>query len=104
MAGVQEHLQQKPESAASDAHSEFDRGLEDFLCGHYDECMSFASCSSPTILGEEDEGEQLGRRRKRFDLDGDDSVEPSAATRQQSMILSRWATRQAQELITSHND
>lgn len=107
MAGVQQQqLQQKPERAAtaSDAHSEFERGLEEFMCGHYDECMSFASCSSPrttTTEGEEDEGEQLDRRRRRSDLDGDDLAEPSAARRRQSRILSRWAAHQAQEMITT---
>ncbi|GFP94257.1 hypothetical protein PHJA_001570200 [Phtheirospermum japonicum] len=74
------------------------------MCGHYDECMSFASCSSPrrTITeDEEDEGEQLLRRRRRSDLDGDDLAESSAARRRHSRILSRWAARQAQEMITT---
>ncbi|XP_042032678.1 uncharacterized protein LOC121779408 [Salvia splendens] len=105
MAGVQQQLQQKPESAASDAHSGFERDLGDFMCGHYDECMSFASCSSPrtttTTEGEEDEGEQLVRRRRRSDIDSDDLGEPSAVRRRQSRILSRWAARQAQEMITT---
>ncbi|KAK4385572.1 hypothetical protein Sango_2681200 [Sesamum angolense] len=104
MAGVQEQLQQKPESTASDACSEFERGLEELMCGHYDECMSFASCSSPrtsTTEDEEDEGEQLIRRRRRSDLDSDDVAESSAATRRHSRILGRWAARQAQEMITT---
>ncbi|KAL1532106.1 hypothetical protein AAHA92_32161 [Salvia divinorum] len=104
MAGVQQQLQQKPESTGSDAHSGFERDLGDFMCGHYDECMSFASCSSPRTTateGEEEEGEQLVRRRRRSDIDGDDLGEPSAVRRRQSRILSRWAARQAQEMITT---
>ncbi|KAH6838291.1 RING/U-box superfamily protein [Perilla frutescens var. hirtella] len=104
MAGVQQQSQQKPESVASDAHSEFERGLEELMCGHYDECMSFASCSSPgttTTEDEENEGEQLIRRRRRSELDGDDLAESSAARRRQSRILSGWAARQAQEMITT---
>ena len=75
-----EALQQKPASA--DAHSEFelDGGLEDFMRGHLDDCMSFASCSSArTQDGEDDEGDQLVRRRRRSDLEGDDLAESSAA-------------------------
>ncbi|KAK4431057.1 hypothetical protein Salat_0867700 [Sesamum alatum] len=104
MAGVQEQLQQKPESTSSDAPSEFERGLEELICGHYDECMSFASCSSPrttTTEDEDDEGEQLVRRRRRSDLDSDDVAESSAARRRHSRILSRWAACQAQEMITT---
>ncbi|KAG6410087.1 hypothetical protein SASPL_128135 [Salvia splendens] len=104
MVGVQEQLLQKPESAASDAHSEFEMGLEDLVYEHYGECISFASCSSPrttTTEGAEDEGEQLGRRRRRSDLDGYDLAESSPGTRRQSMILSRWATRQVQEMTTT---
>ncbi|KAL0322183.1 UNVERIFIED_CONTAM: hypothetical protein Scaly_2514700 [Sesamum calycinum] len=74
------------------------------MCGHYDECMSFASCSSPrtsTTEDEEDEGEQLVRRRRRSALDSDDVAESSAATRRHSRILGRWAARQAQEMITT---
>ncbi|KAI3458917.1 hypothetical protein Pfo_030972 [Paulownia fortunei] len=104
MAGVQQQLQHKPENMASDVRSEFERGLEELMCGHYDECMSFASCSSPrttTTEDEEDEGEQLVRRRRRSDLDGDDLAESSAARRRHSRILSGWAARQAQEMITT---
>ncbi|KAL0305292.1 UNVERIFIED_CONTAM: hypothetical protein Sangu_3040700 [Sesamum angustifolium] len=93
MAGVQEQLQQKPESMDSDACSEFERGLEELMCGHYDECMSFAFCSSPrtsTIEDEENEGEQLIRRRRRSDLDSDDVAESSAARRRHSRILGGW--------------
>lgn len=104
MAGAQQQLQQKSESMRSGVHSEFGRGLEELMCGHYDECMSFASCSSPrtpTTEDEEVEGEPLVRRRRRSDLDGDDLAESSAARRRHSRILSRWAARQAQEMITT---
>jgi hypothetical protein len=93
-------LQQKPES--TDACSDFERGLEEFMRGHLDDCMSFASCSSTrTPDDEDDEGEQLVRRRRRSDLEGDDLAESSAARRRHSRILSRWAARQAQEMITT---
>ncbi|KAL9165272.1 hypothetical protein ABFS82_06G160700 [Erythranthe guttata] len=105
MDDVRQQLQQKPESTENnDTHSEFERGLEELMHGHYDEYMSFASCSSPrttTTEEEEDEGEQLIRRRRRSDLDGDDLAESSAARRRHSRILSRWAARQAQEMITT---
>lgn len=93
-------LQQKPES--TDAHAEFECGLEDFMRGHLDDCMSFASCSSArTQDGEDDEGDQLVRRRRRSDLEVDDLAESSAARRRHSRILSRWAAHQAQEMITT---
>ncbi|KAG2723397.1 hypothetical protein I3760_02G169200 [Carya illinoinensis] len=93
-------LQQKPES--TDACSEFERGLEELVRGHLDDCMSFASCSSTrTPDDEEDEGDQLVRRRRRSDLEGDDLAESSAARCRHSRILSRWAARQAQEMITT---
>lgn len=93
-------LQQKPESA--DAHSDFDHGLDDFMRGHLDDCMSFASCSSSRVQDDEDdESDQLVRRRRRSDLEGDDLAESSAARRRHSRILSRWAARQAQEMITT---
>ena len=50
---------------------------------------------------EDDEGNQLMRRRRRSDLEGDDLAESSVARRRQSRILSRWAARQAQEMITT---
>ena len=93
-------LQQKPEPA--DAHAEFELGLEEFMRGHLDDCMSFASCSSSRAPDDEDdEGDQLVRRRRRSDLEGDDLAESSAARRRHSRILSRWAARQAQEMITT---
>ncbi|KAL1542355.1 hypothetical protein AAHA92_26459 [Salvia divinorum] len=104
MDDVRQQLQQKPESTENDTRSEFERGLEELMNGHYDEYMSFASCSTPrttTTEEEEDEGEQLIRRRRRSDLDGDDLAESSAARRRHSRILSRWAARQAQEMMTT---
>ncbi|XP_050386598.1 uncharacterized protein LOC126802923 isoform X2 [Argentina anserina] len=95
-----EPRQQKPESA--DACSDFESGYDEFMRGHLDECVSYASCSSPRNADDEDdEGEHLVRRRRRLDLDGDTLAESSAARRHQSRILSRWAARQAQEMITT---
>ncbi|GMJ11968.1 SUMO-targeted ubiquitin E3 ligase 5 [Hibiscus trionum] len=94
-------LQQKPDSS-NDATAEFERGLEELMRGHLDDCMSFASCSSNrNPADEDDEGDQLDRRRRRSDLEGDDLAESSAARRRHSRILSRWAARQAQEMITT---
>ncbi|KAJ6317401.1 hypothetical protein OIU76_013024 [Salix suchowensis] len=93
-------LQQKPEST-DDARMEFERGLEELMRGHLDDCMSFASCSSNRNVDEdEDEGDQLVRRRRRSELEGDDLAESSAVRRCHSRILSRWAARQAQEMMT----
>lgn len=102
MADVQQQLQQKPEST-EDARSDFERGLEELMRGHLDDCMSFASCSSTRNTEDEDDegGDQLVRRRRRSDLEGDDLAESSAARRRHSRILSRWAARQAQEMITT---
>uniref|UniRef100_A0A5B6Z7T1 RING-type domain-containing protein n=1 Tax=Davidia involucrata TaxID=16924 RepID=A0A5B6Z7T1_DAVIN len=100
MTDVQQ-LQQKPESTAN-VCTEFERGLEELMRGHLDDCMSFASCSSTrNAEDEDDEGDQLVRRRRRSDLEGDDLAESSAARRRHSRILSRWAARQAQEMITT---
>ncbi|GMG99450.1 hypothetical protein Nepgr_001290 [Nepenthes gracilis] len=96
-----QHLQQKPESAV-DARAEFERGLEEIMHGHLGECISFDSYSSARNTEDEDEeGDQLVRRRRRSDLEGDDLAESSAARRRHSRILSRWAARQAQEMITT---
>ncbi|CAL1374152.1 unnamed protein product [Linum trigynum] len=94
-------VQQKPESTTTnDTRAEFERGWEDLMRGPLDDCMSFASCSSPrTPDDEDDEGDQLVRRRRRSDLEGDDLAESSAARRRHSRILSRWAARQAQEMM-----
>ncbi|XAR52308.1 Ubiquitin--protein ligase [Bertholletia excelsa] len=101
MTDIRQQLQQKPESA-TDARTEFERGLEELMRGHLADCMSFASCSSPhNTEDEDDEGDQLVRRRRRSDLEGDDLAESSAARRRHSRILSRWAARQAQEMITT---
>ncbi|XP_044509182.1 uncharacterized protein LOC123228049 isoform X2 [Mangifera indica] len=94
-------LQQKPESA-TDICVEFERGLEELMRGHLDDCMSFVPCSSTRNNDDEDDdGDQLVRRRRRSDLEGDDLAESSAARRRHSRILSRWAARQAQEMITT---
>ncbi|PWA78667.1 zinc finger, RING/FYVE/PHD-type [Artemisia annua] len=77
--------------------------------GQLDDCMSFASCSSPRNTEDDEEGEggvggvgdQVMRRRRRSDLEGEDLAETSAARRRHSRILSRWAARQAQEMITT---
>ncbi|KAM7526843.1 hypothetical protein LguiA_016745 [Lonicera macranthoides] len=101
MNDVQQQVQQKPESTAA-VRAEFERGLEELMRGHLDECMSFESCSSPRNTEDEDEeGDQLVRRRRRSELEGDDLAESSAARRRQSRILSRWAARQAQEMMTT---
>ncbi|XP_039003555.1 uncharacterized protein LOC120130381 [Hibiscus syriacus] len=94
-------LQQKPESPLDDG-AEFERGLEELMRGHFDDCMSFASCSvSRSPDDEDDESDRLVRRRARSDIEGDDLAESSAARRRHSRILSRWAARQAQEMITT---
>ncbi|XP_010452342.1 PREDICTED: uncharacterized protein LOC104734456 [Camelina sativa] len=94
-------LQQKSESR-DDVRTEFERGLEEFMRGHLDECISFGSCSSVHNPEDEDEeGDQLVRRRRRSELEGDNLAESSAAQRRQSQIFSRWAARQAQEMITT---
>ena len=94
-------LQQKSESP-SDARAEFERGLEQLMRGHLDDCISFTSCSSTRNTEDEDEeGDQLVRRRRSSDLEGDYLAESSAARRRHSRILSRWAARQAQEMITT---
>ncbi|XP_076887108.1 uncharacterized protein LOC143537167 isoform X1 [Bidens hawaiensis] len=94
----------KPEST-TDSCSEFERGLEELMRGQLDDCMSFESCSSPRNDDDDDEseggGDLVARRRRRSDLEGDDLAETSAARRRQSRILSRWAARQAQEMITT---
>ncbi|KAL8136446.1 hypothetical protein V2J09_002447 [Rumex salicifolius] len=83
-----EHMQQKPE----DAHAEFERGLEELIRGQLGDC---------TEDEEEESGQLLGRRR-RSELEGDDLAESSSAIRRrQSRILSRWAAREAEEMITT---
>ncbi|CAN1258277.1 Protein neuralized [Linum perenne] len=95
-------VQQKPESTTNDAHVDFEGGWEELIRGPLDECTSFASCSSArTPDNEDEEGDHLVRRRRRSDLEGDDLAESSAARRRHSRILSRWAARQAQEMITT---
>ncbi|CAN4126512.1 unnamed protein product [Withania somnifera] len=102
MEDVQQQMQQKGESTGDDVRSEFERGLQELMCGHLDECMSYGSCSSVRNTEDEDEeSDQLVRRRRRSDLEGDDLAESSAARRRHSRLLSRWAARQAQEMITT---
>ncbi|XP_071706319.1 uncharacterized protein [Rutidosis leptorrhynchoides] len=102
MTDVQQKMLQKPESN-NQACSDFDRGFEELVRGQLDDCMSFASCSSPRNTEDDNDiegGDQLMRRRCRSDLDGgDDLAESSIARRRHSRILSRWAARQAQEMI-----
>ncbi|XP_073019920.1 LOW QUALITY PROTEIN: uncharacterized protein [Primulina eburnea] len=103
MAQAQQQVCRKPESTEGNARSEFQRGLEELMCQHHDECMSFATCSSPrtsTTEEEDDEVEQLARRG-RSDLAGVDSAESSDARRHHSRILTQWAARQAQDMITT---
>ncbi|XP_071734611.1 uncharacterized protein [Rutidosis leptorrhynchoides] len=105
MTDIQQQMLQKPESNTNnDACSDFERGFDELMRGQLDDCMSFASCSSPRNTEEDDEtegGDQLMRRRRRSDLEGDDLAESSIARRRHSRILSRWAARQAQEMITT---
>ncbi|KAK8969548.1 hypothetical protein KSP40_PGU007886 [Platanthera guangdongensis] len=93
------------------ANLEFRLGLEDLVRGHIDGCMTaLASCSSIRATDDEegagagsagDGVDQLIRRRRRSDLEGDDLAESSAAARRHSRILSRWVARQAEEMITT---
>ncbi|XP_074572670.1 uncharacterized protein LOC141829153 isoform X2 [Curcuma longa] len=46
--------------------------------------------------------DQIARRRRRSDLEGDDLAETSAAARRHDRILSRWAARQAEEIIINN--
>ncbi|KAE9612163.1 hypothetical protein Lal_00022247 [Lupinus albus] len=97
-----QHLQRKPEPEPAEARAEYECGLEEFMHGQLDDCISFASCSSSHAQDDdEEEGDQLVRRRRRSDLEGDDLAESSAARRRHSRILSRWAARQAQEMMTT---
>ncbi|KAJ0244212.1 RING/U-box superfamily protein [Hirschfeldia incana] len=87
-------LHQKPESMD---------GYEDYID---EDCISFESCSTvhnPDNNNDQEEDEQpLRRRRRSADLHqgGGGEVGESSAARQ-SRILSRWAARQAQEMITT---
>ncbi|KAJ4882424.1 RING/U-box superfamily protein [Raphanus sativus] len=82
-------LQQKSDSR-DDARAEFERGFEEFMRGHLDDCISFGEDED-----DHDGDDQLVRRRQRSQLEGESS------RRRQSQILSRWAARQAQEMITT---
>ncbi|MQL90730.1 hypothetical protein Taro_023327, partial [Colocasia esculenta] len=99
----------KQGDAAAVVGIDFRRGLEELVRDHFDGCMSaaFASCSSGHESEDVDDGasgegpDQLVRRRRRSDLEGDDLAETSAARRRHSRILSRWVARQAEEMITT---
>ncbi|RWR94801.1 zinc finger protein [Cinnamomum micranthum f. kanehirae] len=96
-----DQLQQKQE--VNDARAEFRRGLEEFMRGHLDDCMSLTSCSTPRDQDEEEEeGDHLVCRSRRhdhsLDLEGDGIGESS---RRHSCILGRWVARQAEEMITT---
>lgn len=100
--------QQKPEStsAEDDVNSESERGLKELMPGNLDDCVGkieWTVIVCPFSLSSllDDVGDQLVRRRRRSDLEGDDLVESSSARRQHSRILSRWAARQAEELMTN---
>ena len=73
------------------ADLEFRRGFEELVHG----CMA----STAGVGGGADES--FDRRRRRSDFEGDDLAESSAAVRRHSRILSRWITRQAEEMITT---
>ncbi|KAJ4885847.1 RING/U-box superfamily protein [Raphanus sativus] len=77
-------------------------GYEEFID---EDCISFESCSTvhnPDNDPHDQEDEHPLRRRRRSDLlhQGGGEVAESSAARQ-SRILSRWAARQAQEMITT---
>lgn len=95
-------LQQKQDSN-NDACDDFERSLEELMRDRLSDCMPLPSCSASTRDHDDDdeEGDQLVRRRRRSDLEGDDLAESSAARRRHSRILSRWAARQAEEMITT---
>lgn len=75
------------------------------MCGHLDECMSFASSTSARNTEDEDDdsdGPMRRRRRTTSLIEGDDNLaESSAARRRRSRILSRWVARQAEHMITT---
>ncbi|XP_048623249.1 uncharacterized protein LOC106433124 isoform X1 [Brassica napus] len=81
-------LQQKSDSR-DDARAEFERGFEEFMRGHLDDCISFHNQEDED---DDDVNDQLVRRRR---------LEGESSRRRQSQILSRWAARQAQEMITT---
>ncbi|KAG2262543.1 hypothetical protein Bca52824_069622 [Brassica carinata] len=71
MTSIQ-HVQQKSESR-DNVRAEFERGFEEFMRGHLDECMSFGSVQKD----EDDEDDQLVRRRRRSQLEGENLAESS---------------------------
>ncbi|WOL06088.1 hypothetical protein Cni_G14820 [Canna indica] len=85
-----------------EADREFRRSLEELM-------LRGAARGDGCVREEVDEAgaggvegaDQLARRRRRSDLEGDDLAETSAAARRHNRILSRWAARQAEEMITN---
>lgn len=104
-----EFRQKQGDAAAAVPGADFRRGLEELVRDHLDGCMSAALASCSTAHDEEDDDDsasvdgpdQLVRRRRRSDLEGEDLAETSAARRRHSRILSRWVARQAEEMITT---
>ncbi|CAL9051742.1 unnamed protein product [Musa banksii] len=82
-----------------EADREFRRSVEELLRrgGRGDGCVG----EEADEAGAGEGADQLARRRRRSDLEGDDLAETSAAARRHSRILSRWAARQAEEMITT---
>ncbi|KAI3884650.1 hypothetical protein MKX03_037063 [Papaver bracteatum] len=95
-------VQQKQGNNSNNLREEFHRGLEEYMRERLEDCMSLTSCSSSIDQVDDDEVDQLMRRRRhRGDLETDDLAESSAARRRHSRLLSRWAARQAQDMITT---
>ncbi|RZC77216.1 hypothetical protein C5167_001406 [Papaver somniferum] len=93
-------VQQKQGNNSNNLREEFHRGLEEYMRERLEDCMSLTSCSSSIDQVDDDEVDQLMRRR-RHRGDTDDLAESSAARRRHSRLLSRWAARQAQDMITT---
>ncbi|KAI3908296.1 hypothetical protein MKX01_027318 [Papaver californicum] len=95
-------VQQKQGTNSKNLREEFHRGLEEYMRERLEDCMSLTSCSSSIDQVDDDEVDQLMRRRRhRGDIESDDLAESSAARRRHSRLLSRWAARQAQDMITT---
>ncbi|MFS7957591.1 putative transcription factor C2H2 family [Helianthus anomalus] len=109
MTDFQQQLPHKPESIPDAClgfergGSDFGRGFEELMRGELDDCMSFASCGSPRNVEDDDDGDGGDRimRRRWAEMKGDDLAESSIARRCNSRILSTWAARQAQEMIST---
>ncbi|KAJ0908392.1 putative transcription factor C2H2 family [Helianthus annuus] len=109
MTDFQQQLPHKPESIPDAClgfergGSDFGRGFEELMRGELDDCMSFASCGSLRNAEDDDDGDSGDRimRRRWADMKGADLAESSIARRCNSRILSTWAARQAQEMIST---